>query len=236
MKTLIGLAVILLLAGGDFVWRGLPAFQAAADAGAELTSRVREYERLERRLDLISEPELQQLEQVRNALAAANRRGFDALLDRGVAASPLGLAETLAATPLSALAAGTPLATEIWELGGTSPHVERALAKVIALLGRHELGSVDIELVDDGQLQPVPGLDRLVALDLQLSVVAALPAVLGVLESLAPGDGEPLLSVRLASLQRVSPDRWTPDLAALPGPPVRLFTKVTATFDGGDRP
>jgi hypothetical protein len=219
------LVVLLLAAVAHFGFVGLPAHREAARALDDLRRREDRFAELQRRLPAVSWAEHEALVQAAAELAALDRERLATLLDTSLA-QPLPDFETaLAWAPLAPL---DPLADALREAAARSLRAEQTLTALLHALAESGVGSLaTLELEHDGEPRAVPAVDGLVAVDASLTVVAGLHEALTLLELLVPGSGEPLLTVRQASLQRVDASAWDAETS---GPPVRLSVSVAAHF------
>lgn len=226
MKTLLVAALFLFLGAlAHFCWRGLDAYSRAAEARTELAGRVAAVESLRTTRSVVSGASWQARVAQRDALMETIGRRRLRLLDASLFRAPAPLSTLLPQGPALPV---TPEVLASWE---QDRFVERALARVLSVLQEAKVGEVlRIALPDEGRLRPVPGAPGISALAVEVEIREELSVALEALERMAPGQGEPVLSVNFALLTRVDPESWP----SLPGhvrsPPVRLAAKLQVLF------
>ena len=227
MRGLVVLALVLLAAAAHFAVVGLEAHRKARAADRELSARIEAARALADAEPVVSHLDLQALQSRSSRLVDGNRRGLAALLDTSLA----GPAPSLdAALRESVLTTFDPLHQALLDQGDRSPEAAAALARVLTQLNDNRIRRIrTLELESGGEPGPVPGVEGVEALGVALAVEAGLQDALALLESLAPGAGEPVLAVRQAGLAPVDPGRWDTDLTEA-GPPVRLTASLAVLF------
>lgn len=226
MKALLMVAVLVFVASvGDFCWRGLDAYARAGKARSELADRVAASERLRGDQPLTSHARFDVLAQEHDTLREQIGRRRLRLLDNSLFNPPPHLSALLPRWPDLPVDRPTLLA---WE---GERDADAAVSRLLELLADAQVSRVSALSLPDGMTarpnERVPGLTSL-AIDLEL--IDELPLVLEALERLAPGQGEPCLTVRSALLTRIEPEAWGSLPSTPQGPPVRLKARLEVLF------
>ncbi len=234
MRLLILACLIFTVALGDFLVRGVSAYEQAAVAHAELIQRQTQMRDLRAELEVIGNAES-------DALAAENQRLAEVVgswrqtLLGGGGNRPPPLDALLTNSRIDALKVGGALHEAIRDQAAVSTGASELLARMVEAVVRAGLSDVEaLDLSDQGTEDPVPNVAGAYQIRAQLIVTGDLDKALACLESLAPGPDRPLLTVTQATLRRIEPDRWGA-LDGLAGPPVRLTATIAAIYaDGND--
>jgi len=229
MKLLICACLVFAVALGDFLVRGLGAYEEASIAHAELLQRHDQMRDLRAELQVVGYAESEALTGETERLAELVKTWRSTLLGTGGNAPP-SLDTLLSNSRIEAFEKGGDLHESIRAQAAVSVRAAPLLARLVEAVVRAGLKNVEaLELTDAGAEHPVAHVSNAVQIESQLIVTGDLDAVLGCLESLAPGSDRPLLTVTQATLRRIEPDRWG-SLEGLTGPPVRLTATVAAIY------
>ncbi len=225
-----GLAVLTLLLVGavlHFTWVGLPAYSRAAAADADLTDRMATAAGLGATLPALSHLDLRALQTSASEQADGNRRALAALLDASLAEPTPAFAHALRHSVLTTF---DPLHPSLIAQAAVSPRAATTLARVLTQLNDNRIRQIrTLELQGGGAANPVAGIDGIASIGVSLSIESGLHDALALLEDLAPGAGEPVVTVQQASLAPVDARRWGSDLNEA-GPPVRLTVSLAVLF------
>ncbi|MCB9897200.1 MAG: hypothetical protein H6825_04270 [Planctomycetes bacterium] len=226
MKTLLLAALLVFLASvGDFCWRGLDAYARAGRARSALTERVSSTEALRAEQPLVSRARVDALAGERDALREQIGRRRLLLLDATLFRPPPHLSVLVPRWP------ALPVSPETLVAWGNDPHADAAVARLLEVLTEAQVTRVtQLALPDGAALHPLDEVPGVSALTIDLELVEELPVAIEALERLAPGQGEPALSVRTALLTRVDPEAWSTVSGTPHGPPVRLKLRLEVLF------
>lgn len=240
MRMLIAAAVVLAIAVGDFVVRGRGYLATEEAALAALAERVDRVAAMQRELPVVSRAEHDATSRERDAWVEAITRRRAELTDPDLSLVVPALSVQLDSTRMPGLLPGDAPRATIESAASRSALVEAVLTRVLDVVTRAGVARLDeLTLLGSGRFEPIPGVDGLADLDLQLVVHGDASSVFTCLEGLVPGATRPLLGIRTATVQRVPRERWVSlPVDRMDGPPLRLTATVTAVFPsqqaGGD--
>jgi hypothetical protein len=220
-----GLITLFLSAVVTFVLVGLKAHDRARTEATDLSRRLDATREAWVTIPAASYSETEALAAERIRLEELGNQRLSMLTDRRYAPIAHNLEAVLDRMQLPTLQPGTPLRSQVVSWAAEGPQTEATLAGLFSLV---HLGNIqEVESLDRRKQENL-NIPELTQETFELVVVSEMEDILDFLEQLAPGRGEPILSVTGASLRRIDEALWSTTPESLATPPVRLWVRLEA--------
>ncbi|MDG2149966.1 MAG: hypothetical protein P8N09_10625 [Planctomycetota bacterium] len=220
-----GLITLFFCAVATFVTVGLTANERARTESTDLLRRIETTREAWINIPPVSYSETEALAAEWIRLEELGNQRLSMLTDRRYAPIAENLEAVLDRMDLATLQPGTPLRNQLVSWAADDPRTEATLSSLFSLV--HLGGLEEVESLDRRK-QAHLKIPDLTQETFELVVVSEMEGILDFLEQLAPGRGEPILSVTGASLRRIDETLWSTTPESLSSPPVRLWVRLEA--------